>query len=438
MNRVMFYLSIIILISLSIGPKVIDLIPTSIYNKRYLKKPSNDYFPKTPDELFMIEVDIGTPAQTFHLLVDTTAFPMWIQANDSISPIEVNQTTYNKSLSTTYKSSNSRLIFLYKDNTCDAKMITDQISIGSLKEFNFEFPLVIEYSSSLKKIDGIFGLSRGPVPNEKLKLTNSAIRSSQGYDQLEKNVFSLHFFDSYVPKLFIGREHSDFSRRDHIGSCDSIKMVNNYWGCQATQILFNDTSIPIGTEVVFDTSIEHIYFPAKLKNTFKSILSQKYCREVKEDDSTSYFNCNSLVDYAPFYLALGDTVMKLPKSMFIKKYESGRLFVVKVNFSSKYNDIRLGTSIFKYYHILFDERNQKIKFYVENEDNIGTLKDFKIIPKDLFLNDSNVFIMVILIGFIFTAIIAIKLIKNKKNKKRMNFEKYNDTKYELMKSLNGL
>lgn len=430
MQKILKLLILFALTAFTIQHYEIDLVPSSVYNKRY--ENIINPLPKL-EELFLMKVKLGYPPQSFHLLVDTNTYPIWVQDNESKSKFSDKQITFNKEISQTFQKSKMKFnIDFDRTDRIKGEIITEKVNLG-FETIQMEILLVDEFTSTLRRNDGILGIGKSFDKN-KLTTLSSLVPALESLKKTESSLFSIHYFDLKVPKMIIGKAHEDFSKEKHTASCKTLKNKNN-WVCKVDKLIHNNTAIPIDYEIVFDSTIEQLYFPDHLKTTFKSIISKTNCREFENEDG-AYFDCITLDDWLPFALTFGDSVLKLPKEMLTEKYENNQFHKLKIMFTSKYkSEIHFGTSLFKHYHLLFDRVNENITFYSPNENNIGTINDYNLITKSSM---DYVLLIILFAGFALSSLVIFKVVKTqlRKSKKTKFNQDFDESRYEKMKTIN--
>jgi len=120
-------------------------------------EPLKDY----TDTEYVGEVDIGTPAQTFSVIMDTGSANLWVPSSKCTTTRScANKKEYNSAKSTTYKANGEKFSIQYGTGSCSGTMVNDKVCIAGVcvndQPFGEATSLAAFFAG--QPLDGICGL----------------------------------------------------------------------------------------------------------------------------------------------------------------------------------------------------------------------------------------------------------------------------------------
>ena len=262
------------------------------YKLRKIKtKIINNYIilKKTDDNLYFFDINIGTPSQSFSVLLDTGSNFFWV-TNDKCDNCN-SKSKFIPEKSRTFISTNKPININYISGDLFGTISNDIIKFDNNKKIiDFNYILINESSINLE-LDGIFGLSKNikDFNNSQYSPINQIFRN----DNFDKKIFTLDFIHY---NFYIGERPLYLNLYDNI-TCErkSIVNLNNYyWKCISKKLIFinennYNINIPKENNIIFNSGINSIVFSYNYISLFKKIISnnellnESKC-EIKETD----------------------------------------------------------------------------------------------------------------------------------------------------------
>lgn len=151
----------------------------------------------TPEEYdveYLTPVQIGTPAQTLNLDIDTGSSDLWVYSSETPSSEVNGQTVYDPSSSTTSeKQSSLSWSISYGDgSSSEGDVYYDTVAIGGLNVTEMAVEVATEVSSEFtadSDIDGLLGLGFSNLNT--VSPTQQETFFDKAMDQLDQNLFTV-------------------------------------------------------------------------------------------------------------------------------------------------------------------------------------------------------------------------------------------------------
>lgn len=249
------------------------------------------------------------------------------------------------------------------------------------------------------------GFSYGPKEGE-MKDKNTTLDYLKITKIIDEKKFSFDKWDLNDPdyiksKIHLGYSHNDFSSKNtkYIGTCEIFK-EDNYWGCYFKQMIFNNQQISLKKtdgnyyKIYFSSEIYEIKFPDDFR---EYIINNGTCNF---DPLTEMTTCKGLFKedlFVPLKLSNDNMDITLEVDS-LKRFNSWKSYdqdLIKINFDENIDYIIFPLSMFKNFHIQFDQDNNIVKFY-STDKNILHVKN-KDPPKEEGSNVLTVFIVILII-----------------------------------------
>jgi hypothetical protein len=429
---ILFIIAIFISLNSQIASLEFDIAIRHLPNNRNLKE--NAAYDLTRNNLtfYLINLNIGSPSQTFNLMLDTGSFVTWVAGTLSYGKL-AQRSQYQPYKSKCYISTNESKNITYAASGVTGYVFNDVISFDNninmktikLVGAQYAYPdIEIDY-------DGIIGLGR--VYEDSVCECNSDYSILKNlYDQgvINKQIFSFKPVSDEKGKFYIGEYHSDFNK--DYAKCNILEKsdnVVNLWTCKLAYILTGDNGneyFPPGAysqykDFVIDSGSAMILAPLESVTYFttgllKETFATRECHDESQDQVSTVITCNVALDLynmPPVYFVLNGYAIKISaKYLFIKDHQDfpdrllfGIIFVDGLNFWT------MGQPIFFENHILFDYENSLIAFYGEYIDYTQFTTD-----KDFTTGDYIVVIVVPIVGLISILIGIVIFCKIKKKR----------------------
>ena len=359
------------------------------------------------DNLLCIPINIGNPPQYFRVIFDTGSHALWVP-NINCEETSKKNHHFNKSKSTTYKSTGEGFEFLYGTGYCKGYIGVDIIQFKNIN-FSFNFGVADFVDFNVTNTDGIIGAMRKD-PNY-FKNDKIFFYTLKKLGLINNTLFSVkRISNSSTGKLYLGGKHEDFNKTN-TGSCklNPNLQYGYYWTCNLQYLVFGNVSNfptnaydPLNIPTIFDTGINIIYAPLSLKDTVYKGINSTNC-QLFEENKYHIILCSKLGNISEISLVFGNYIFTIPnEKMFMKQNMLGEEFYICNFIFAETKMMILGMPFFELFHTLFDDQNQQLVFY-SDKSNIIYIKD-KITFWFLYKN------IIIITIFIIIVIIAISIV----------------------------
>ena len=351
-------------------------------NYRFLKEDTNKnsiIINSTKNNLYYINLEVGTPSQIFSVLLDTGSNLFWINNNNCNNCQSKSKFIPEKS--TTFNSTNKLIGINYISGTLNGVISSDIIKFNNNK-FNSIFNFILINESNINfELDGIFGLSKNIKDFDYKEFSPiSQIYNSELYN-------NNYIIDFPNKNFFIGETPSYLDSYNNF-SCKrkSIYNLNDYyWKCISKKIKLNNISFNSQeNNIVFNSGLNSIVFSLNYQKYFNNIISQnKLLKEAKceikkseENEQICTIICNN---FDNLINSENDVYTKLFKEDFLTVFFEDRhncIFFkledfydeINQNFNLYFvdipdNTIMLGIPLFEKYIVMLDKDNDEIIIY---------------------------------------------------------------------------
>ena len=331
--------------------------------------------------LFLTNVKIGTPSQSFNLILDTGSNLFWV-AKDGCSGSHEIKNFFDPSSSKTCQSTGHPFQIKYGTGSCAGYYYNDNVEYIKNKKFNINFGVASTTQFQVSGADGIIGLTKS-YKDESLSFIHM-LKKSGNTDSL---AFSFKFendqFTSNVKgKMYIGR-HEDFSKNG-TKSCPLVFYSDEiFWACKLGSLRLKgknyETKVSYSTPIIFDTGTNLIILPKRYLQEMQYDLKNFNCY-VYQESSSSAIVCEENGDIPDFQFEFDGNIYTIPRE-YVFNYVSGntRYVISRIIFDDSLYPI-IGALFFFLFHTLFDEENEELKFYpLKNEITGAGLSVFTII-----------------------------------------------------------
>ena len=337
-----------------------------------------------PSLFYTLPISIGTPPQTFNVIIATGSSSLLIA--DSTSNLNTTN-KYDASKSETSNNTNQIQFFPFFDLSLSyGNIYTDTISIASnFTTASFPFAsLIYGTFNPLTINDGILGMNQNNTNIISLLKNNSVIT---------QNIFSLYDPETSddTSFMYIGDIHPNFTHENNstIALCNVIENNESYWKCNASHIIITNDKVTSKTisanqsvfefkeEVIFDSGSNAFMFPHKYEQQFINKLNSTNCKVEIANKDIEYITCNK-ENISDIHIVINDYALKIKKENIWEPIEDDKgnvVYGLNMFFSKKEKNVIIGMQMFKGYHVLFNKENHKVMFYTHNEHFIVKTKN---------------------------------------------------------------
>ncbi|KAF8914649.1 endopeptidase [Mucidula mucida] len=205
---------------------------------------------------YYTEIEIGTPPQTFKVILDTGSSNLWVPSSQCTSIACFLHTKYDGSASSTYKANGSSFEIHYGSGSMEGFVSTDTLTMGDLTIKQQDFAEATKepgLAFAFGKFDGILGLA---------------------YDTISVNHITPPFYSMVNEKLldapvFAFRVGSS---EDDGGEATSVA----YWEVELSKVAFGDDVLELeNTGAAIDTGTSLIALPTDMAEMLNTQIGAK-------------------------------------------------------------------------------------------------------------------------------------------------------------------
>ncbi|KAL8828551.1 MAG: hypothetical protein Q9191_002521 [Dirinaria sp. TL-2023a] len=227
---------------------------------------------------YFSEIAIGTPAQTFKVVLDTGSSNLWVPSQECGSIACYLHTTYDSSSSSTYKKNGSEFEIRYGSGSLSGFVSQDTVQIGDVKIKHQDFAEATSepgLAFAFGRFDGIMGLGYDTISVNKIV--------PPFYNMLDQGLLDEPVFAFYLGDTNNGdgdESEAVFGgvNKDHYtGKMTKIPLRRKaYWEVELDAITFGDQTAELdNTGVILDTGTSLIALPSTLAELLNKEIGAK-------------------------------------------------------------------------------------------------------------------------------------------------------------------
>ncbi|EIM83394.1 pepsinogen A, partial [Stereum hirsutum FP-91666 SS1] len=231
------------------------------------RQPLRDDVSGTLDLLYYGPINLGTPAQTLTVDVDTGSADLWVPVNCQDCG---GHKQFATSRSSTYENNNEGFSITYGSGQASGTLATDVVSIGGLTVQKQAFGAVNQESEDFHSSpnDGLIGMAFGSIASSGKPTFFENLMMER---QLAAPIFSIHLTRNQVQGsevCFGCMDESKFS-----GPTRWIPVKSKtYWSVGMDAIVVNDKAAMTNIYAAIDTGTTLIYLPDRLAASFYKLI----------------------------------------------------------------------------------------------------------------------------------------------------------------------
>ena len=216
---------------------------------------------------YFSEIAIGTPAQTFKVVLDTGSSNLWVPSSECGSIACYLHTKYQSSDSSTYKKNGSEFEIRYGSGSLSGFVSQDTVQIGDVKIKHQDFAEATSepgLAFAFGRVDGIMGLGYDTISVNKIV--------PPFYNMIDQGLLDDPVFAFYLGNTANGdgdESEAIFGgvNKDHYtGKLTKIPLRRKaYWEVDLDAIIYGDDIAELdNTGVILDTGTSLIALPSTL------------------------------------------------------------------------------------------------------------------------------------------------------------------------------
>ncbi|OAA77330.1 vacuolar protease A precursor [Akanthomyces lecanii RCEF 1005] len=223
---------------------------------------------------YFSEIQIGTPPQTFKVVLDTGSSNLWVPSQSCSSIACFLHSTYDSSSSSTYKKNGSDFEIHYGSGSLTGFVSNDVVTIGDLKIKNTDFAEATNepgLAFAFGRFDGILGLGYDSISVNKMV--------PPFYQMINQKLIDKAVFAFYLGKEDEGSEaiFGGVDKDHYTGKIEYIPLRRKaYWEVDFDAIAFGDEVAELeNTGVILDTGTSLNTLPTDLAELLNAEIGAK-------------------------------------------------------------------------------------------------------------------------------------------------------------------
>jgi saccharopepsin len=225
---------------------------------------------------YFSEITIGTPPQTFKVVLDTGSSNLWVPSQQCGSIACYLHTKYDSSSSSTYKKNGTAFEIRYGSGSLSGFVSEDVMTIGDLKIKNQIFAEATEepgLAFAFGRFDGILGLGYDTISVNKIP--------PPFYNMVEQGLLDEPVFAFYLGDTNNGEESEvifgGIDESHYTGKLTTIPLRRKaYWEVDLDAITLGDATAELdNTGVILDTGTSLIALPSTLAELLNKEIGAK-------------------------------------------------------------------------------------------------------------------------------------------------------------------
>jgi len=227
---------------------------------------------------YFSEITIGTPPQTFKVVLDTGSSNLWVPSSECGSIACYLHTKYDSSSSSTFKKNGSSFEIRYGSGSLSGFVSQDTMTIGDLKVENQLFAEATEepgLAFAFGRFDGILGLGFDTISVNKIP---PPFYNMIDQGLLDEPVFAFYLGDTNNGESDEAEAIFGGINKDHYtGKITEIPLRRKaYWEVDLDAITFGDATAELAnTGVILDTGTSLIALPSTLAELLNKEMGAK-------------------------------------------------------------------------------------------------------------------------------------------------------------------
>ncbi|KDQ64540.1 hypothetical protein JAAARDRAFT_28184 [Jaapia argillacea MUCL 33604] len=224
---------------------------------------------------YYTEIELGTPPQTFKVILDTGSSNLWVPSTKCTSIACFLHTKYDSTASSTYKANGTEFSIQYGSGSMEGFVSQDTLSIGDLTLKGQDFAEAVKepgLAFAFGKFDGILGLAYDTISVNHI---TPPFYSMINQKLLDAPVFSFRIGTSEADggeAIFGGIDETAYS-----GSIDYVPVRRKaYWEVELEGVSFGDDELELDmTGAAIDTGTSLIALPTDIAEMLNTQIGAK-------------------------------------------------------------------------------------------------------------------------------------------------------------------
>ncbi|KAL8953614.1 MAG: hypothetical protein Q9222_000540 [Ikaeria aurantiellina] len=226
---------------------------------------------------YFSEIAIGTPAQSFKVVLDTGSSNLWVPSQECGSIACYLHTTYDSSSSSTFKKNGSEFEIRYGSGSLSGYVSQDTVQIGDIKIKKQDFAEATSepgLAFAFGRFDGIMGLGYDTIS------VNQIVPPF--YNMIDQGLIDAPVFAFYLGDTNTDGDESEvtfggLNENHYTGKLTKIPLRRKaYWEVDLDSITYGDATADLeDTGVILDTGTSLIALPSTLAELLNKEIGAK-------------------------------------------------------------------------------------------------------------------------------------------------------------------
>ncbi|KAJ5601609.1 Peptidase A1 [Penicillium lagena] len=226
---------------------------------------------------YFSEISLGTPPQTFKVVLDTGSSNLWVPSSECNSIACFLHTKYDSSSSSTYKKNGTEFEIRYGSGSLSGFVSQDTLQIGDLKVKKQDFAEATNepgLAFAFGRFDGILGLGYDTISVNKMV---PPFYNMLNQDLLDEPVFAFYLGDTNKEGDNSEATFGGLDKSHYTGELTKIPLRRKaYWEVEFNAISFGDNTAELeNTGIILDTGTSLIALPSTLAELLNKEIGAK-------------------------------------------------------------------------------------------------------------------------------------------------------------------
>lgn len=299
---------------------------------------------------YFVDVQVGTPAQTFTVVPDTGSSNLWIYSSSCYAIPCWYHDTYNSAKSSTFKKNGEAFDITYGSGSIQGTVSDDVAVLGDTTVKNFGFGEVTSVSGLsfyASDMSGILGLAYGTISVDKLPtFVDASALTDKSF------AFYLH---SNPDKSFMTLPGFEESAKNGEFQFHNV-IEERYWGLNLTSIKQGNKTIPMptGYKAVIDSGTSVLVGP----NTIVEPLIEGITVNIDCSGMETLPDVTFTIDSTDYVLTPQDYVLEVTSGGVTECV----LAIMGQDFPANFDYFILGDTFMRKNYAYFDKNNNRVGF----------------------------------------------------------------------------
>jgi hypothetical protein len=352
---------------------------------------------ETANDLFILTTKIGTPAQSFNLILDTQRTLSMISGKDCQT---CKSNIFDETQSSTYKTISKNVTIEFLRDNLTGSIGSDVFSINDLDVSNDLFSIASIASGRDFNADGLLGV--GPSKN----IEDNLIYKLKANKVIDKAVFGI-LLNQEQPIMSLGHYDENIMNQTtpvytSIKYSDDVNFTK--WYFDAANITLNNKTINATQKFTINTSSSIVFMPKAFFDKYRKDFFNK--SSICEYAIDNLFHCKCDNDYNALFpnitINLGNNQIiyfEPDDYIYLETSESDLSKNCLLTFSLNYNNDYwiLGNNFITNYYTMFDLENNKLGFADVRNLTFGSISSTLLFCGIILLSSVIFFILLYVI-----------------------------------------